>query len=67
MGLFLGMSILSVIEVIIYVCKISWLFVSSKRRQHMIAKDEKVIVSGINSINFQILEEKQQNGNCWDH
>lgn len=42
MGLFLGMSILSVIEVIIYLCKISWLFVSRKRRQHMIAKDEKV-------------------------
>ncbi|KAI6220167.1 hypothetical protein M3Y95_01056200 [Aphelenchoides besseyi] len=43
MGLFLGMSLLSVIEVIIYLCKISWLFVSRKRRQHMIAKQQKEV------------------------
>lgn len=47
MGLFLGMSILSVIEVIIYICKISWLFLSRKRREHMIAKDEKVHLATI--------------------
>lgn len=42
MGLFLGMSLVSFIEVIIYLCKISWLFVSRKRRQHMMAKREHV-------------------------
>jgi hypothetical protein len=42
MGLFLGMSLLTAIEIIIYLCKISWLFVSRKRREHMIAKGEKV-------------------------
>lgn len=42
MGLFLGMSLLSAIEIIIYVFKISWLFFSRKRREHMIAKREKV-------------------------
>ncbi|CAD5211870.1 unnamed protein product [Bursaphelenchus xylophilus] len=41
MGLFLGMSVLSVIEIIIYLVKVSWLFVSSKRRAHMATKGEK--------------------------
>ncbi|KAI6238391.1 hypothetical protein M3Y99_00690200 [Aphelenchoides fujianensis] len=43
MGLFLGMSLLSVIEVLIYLCKITWLFFSRKRRQHMIAKQQKEV------------------------
>ncbi|KAL3091762.1 hypothetical protein niasHT_024344 [Heterodera trifolii] len=38
MGLFLGMSLISLIEFITYICKISWLFFSKKRRDHMLAK-----------------------------
>ncbi|KAI3415566.1 hypothetical protein GPALN_005171 [Globodera pallida] len=38
MGLFLGMSLISLIEFVTYICKISWLFISKKRRDHMLAK-----------------------------
>uniref|UniRef100_A0A915NYF7 Uncharacterized protein n=1 Tax=Meloidogyne floridensis TaxID=298350 RepID=A0A915NYF7_9BILA len=38
MGLFLGMSLVSVIELATFLWKITWIFISKKRREHMIAK-----------------------------
>ncbi|KAL7076801.1 hypothetical protein ACQ4LE_004066 [Meloidogyne hapla] len=38
MGLFLGMSLVSVIELGTFLWKITWIFISKKRREHMIAK-----------------------------
>uniref|UniRef100_A0A0N4ZVE7 Acid-sensing ion channel 1 n=1 Tax=Parastrongyloides trichosuri TaxID=131310 RepID=A0A0N4ZVE7_PARTI len=40
MGLFLGMSVLSLIEVVIFFCKIMWLTISKKRRNYMKTKKE---------------------------
>ncbi|CEF68079.1 Na+ channel, amiloride-sensitive family-containing protein [Strongyloides ratti] len=40
MGLFLGMSVLSVVEVIIYFCKILWLTISKRRRNYIKRKKE---------------------------
>ncbi|KAI1721769.1 amiloride-sensitive sodium channel domain-containing protein [Ditylenchus destructor] len=38
MGLFLGMSLISLAELIIFLTKISWIFISKRRRDHMLAK-----------------------------
>lgn len=38
MGLFIGMSIVSLVELCIYLAKISWLFVSKQRREHILTK-----------------------------
>jgi hypothetical protein len=38
MGLFLGMSIISLTEFGIYLAKISWIFISKRRREHMLDK-----------------------------
>uniref|UniRef100_A0A914E7K2 Uncharacterized protein n=1 Tax=Acrobeloides nanus TaxID=290746 RepID=A0A914E7K2_9BILA len=43
MGMWLGMSILSVIEVLIYFYKSSWIFISKKRRQYMVDKKAKEV------------------------
>uniref|UniRef100_A0A0N5BX17 Acid-sensing ion channel 1 n=1 Tax=Strongyloides papillosus TaxID=174720 RepID=A0A0N5BX17_STREA len=40
MGLFLGMSVLSVVEVIIFFCKILWLTISKKRRNYIKTKKD---------------------------
>jgi len=36
MGLFLGMSLVSVIELATFLWKITWIFISKKRREHMV-------------------------------
>lgn len=40
MGLFLGISVLSCAEIIMYVAKMTWIMISRKRRQHLIFKKE---------------------------
>lgn len=38
MGLFLGMSLISLTELVIFLTKITWIFISKQRREHMLAK-----------------------------
>uniref|UniRef100_A0A915ERR9 Uncharacterized protein n=1 Tax=Ditylenchus dipsaci TaxID=166011 RepID=A0A915ERR9_9BILA len=38
MGLFMGMSLISLTELFIFLAKISWIFISKQRREHMLAK-----------------------------
>uniref|UniRef100_A0AAF5D650 Uncharacterized protein n=1 Tax=Strongyloides stercoralis TaxID=6248 RepID=A0AAF5D650_STRER len=40
MGLFLGMSVLSVVELVIFFCKILWLTISKRRRNYIRRKKE---------------------------
>ncbi|KAK0425721.1 hypothetical protein QR680_009342 [Steinernema hermaphroditum] len=41
MGMFMGMSLLSIIEVVIWLSKISWVAISKRRRQYLVAKKSK--------------------------
>lgn len=41
MGLFLGMSVLTVIETVMYLSKIMWIIVSKKRREYLHEKKRK--------------------------
>lgn len=43
MGLFMGMSVLSAIEVIIYVSKVTWILISKGRRNYLASKKQKEI------------------------
>uniref|UniRef100_A0AC34F5L0 Uncharacterized protein n=1 Tax=Panagrolaimus sp. ES5 TaxID=591445 RepID=A0AC34F5L0_9BILA len=38
MGMTLGMSLISIIEIIVYLSKTSWIFLSKKRREHLVEK-----------------------------
>ena len=38
MGMTLGMSLISIIEIIVYFSKASWIFLSKKRREHLVEK-----------------------------
>ncbi|VDN45773.1 unnamed protein product [Gongylonema pulchrum] len=60
MGLFLGMSVLSCAEIIMYAAKMTWIVISRKRRQHLVFKkeEEEVIRSSHLTYYFKCLGKK---------
>ena len=51
MGMFLGMSLITIAEALMYLTKIAWIAISRKRREYMYTKKEmeKVLVPRRNS------------------
>ena len=47
LGLFLGMSVLTVVELIIYLTKLAWILLSSRRRRHNAEKKRRMKVTVI--------------------